>query len=424
MAYLAVVWSIFGFSILVTRIAMLAIAALGALSTFLLAIELSRGAAGTPAFAALVLLCLSPLFFAQSMLAQLDMPAMSLSVLALLLFLQNRFRASAIVCAVLVMVKETGIVAPAIFGCWLLLERGRPWNERARALWFLLPLPGLIVWLTALRYYTGHWLGNPAFTDYNLWEPLQPARFLTALLRRIYYLFIGSGHFIGTIALLWALKRMPLLRDRPWRIAGSFVVAQVLTVSALGGAVLERYLLPALPIVYIAFAIALQALMTRTRRLTFAALVACLIAANFVNPIYPFPFENNLAFVSFVELQKSAAASVELHRGVVASAFPMAEALRNPDFGFVSRPQEVIDIDDFTAPEVEKLRGRVPDMVVVFNRTWDPLHLLGNPFVSGFLAREYGYRPEMRADEIAEALSMRVANKWSSRGLSFSLLTR
>jgi hypothetical protein len=30
----------------------------------------------------------------------------------------------------------------------------------------------------------------------------------------------------------------------------------------------------------------------------------------------------------------------------------------------------------------------------------------------------------MRADEIAEALSMNVANKWTSRGLSFTLLTR
>src|SRR3984885_2411317 len=57
MAYLAACWSIFGYSIPATRIAMLLIAALGALSTFLLGIEMSRGSTGTPAFAALVLLC-------------------------------------------------------------------------------------------------------------------------------------------------------------------------------------------------------------------------------------------------------------------------------------------------------------------------------------------------------------------------------
>lgn len=428
MAYLAAWWSVFGYSIVATRIAMLLVAALGALSTFLLGIEMSRGATGTPAFAALVLVCLSPLFFAQSMLAQLDMPAMCFSVLALLLFLQNRFRASAIACTALVLVKETGVVVPMLLGCWLFFERqprfGYKRNEQAQALWFLLPLPGLLIWLAALRHATGHWFGNPAFTAYNLWEPLHPIRFLIALLRRLYYLFIGSGHIIGTAVLLWALRRMPLLRSRPWRIAASFVLAQVLVVSALGGAVLERYLLPALPLIYIAFAVSLGALLPRARRLTFGALVVCLIAANFVNPLYPFPFENNLAFVSFVELQKTAAASVAVRDGTVATAFPMAEALRNPDLGFVDTPRKVTAIADFTAPEIEKLKLHAPDMVVVFTRTWDPLHFLGRPFVERFLARQYGYRPEMDPAAIADTLSMQVAHQWTRHGLSFTLLLR
>src|SRR5579863_3953571 len=158
MAYLAFFWSIFGYSIPATRIAMLLVAAFGALVTFLLGIELSRGAMGTPAFAALALLCVSPLFFAQSMLAQLDMPAMCLSTLALLLFLQNRTRASAVVCTILVLVKETGVVAPALFGCWALwegfFEQSR--QRKVEALWFLLPIPGLAIWLMALHHATGH----------------------------------------------------------------------------------------------------------------------------------------------------------------------------------------------------------------------------------------------------------------------------
>src|SRR5580658_3177955 len=214
MAYLAGFWSVFGYSIEGTRVAMLLIAAAGALLTFLLAIELARGSPGTPAFIALAMLCLSPLFFAQSMLAQLDMPAMCLSALALLLFLQGRIRACALACAVLAMTKETGLVIPALFAGWLFFERrGR------EARWFLLPVPLLIVWLAALHHATGYWVGNPAFGDYNLRYPLNPWRFLLALLRRIYYLFIGSGHIIGTIVLFRAWKRMPLLRSRAWRIA-------------------------------------------------------------------------------------------------------------------------------------------------------------------------------------------------------------
>jgi 4-amino-4-deoxy-L-arabinose transferase-like glycosyltransferase len=431
MAYLALVWSIFGYSIPATRLAMLLLAASGALVTFLLAIELARGAMGTPAFTAVALLCLSPLFFAQSMLAQLDMPAMCLSILALLLFLQDRIRASAIACTVLVLVKETGAVVPALFGCWILFENRRGGTkERAQALWFLLPFPGLLIWLMALHHTTGHWFGSAAFTAYNVREPLHPTRFLFALARRLYYLFIGTGHFIGTLALLWALRRMPLLKERPWRIAWSFVLVQLLVVSALGGAVLERYILPALPVVYIAFAISLRALLPRARHLTLLALVVCLIAANFLNPFYPFPFENNLAFVSFVGLEQSAANTVEQHAGafpgggLVATAFPVADALRKPDFGFVQIPQKVIEISDFSRPEIEKLKARMPDMVVFYRRTWDPLHLLDHPAVSRLFTRYYGYEPEMPPDQIAAALSMRVVRRWTRRGLSMSLLER
>jgi hypothetical protein len=251
-----------------------------------------------------------------------------------------------------------------------------------------------------------------------------------AFTRRLYYLFIGSGHFIGTLTLLWALRRMPLLRDRPWRIAGSFVLAQLLVVSAFGGAVLERYVLPALPVVYIAFATSLRALLPRTRQIALAALVACLIAANLVNPPYPFPFENNLAFVSFVRLEESAANAVELHGSVLpgggsaATAFPLAAALRDPDFGFVRIPRKVIEIAGFTQPEIEKLKDRMPDMLVVYQRTWDPLRLLDNRVVRALFRRYYGYQPEMSADQIADVLSMHVARRWIRRGLSMELLER
>ncbi|HWE52485.1 MAG TPA: hypothetical protein VG273_22005 [Bryobacteraceae bacterium] len=420
MAYLAAFWSVFGFSIEATRIAMLLLAAAGALLSFLLAIELSRGAPGTPAFAAVALLCLSPLFFAQSMLAQLDMPAMCFSVLALLLFLQDRIRACAIACVVLVAVKETGIVVPALFAGWLIHER------RLRdALWFLLPVPLLLFWLTELHRVTGYWLGSRAFGDYNLRYPLEPWHLLLAFFRRIYYLFIGSGHIFGTIALMWAWKRMPLLRSRPWRIAGAFVAAQIMVVSLFGGAVLERYLLPALPVVYAAFAVSLQALRPLMRRWVLAALLVCLAAANFVKPVYPFPFENNLAFVDFVALERAVAGAVELRGpGPVAAVFPVTDGLRRPELGFVDTPRQVIDIDNFSQPEIDKLRNQNPAMVVVCHRDWDPLGLLAYPAFENFAEKHYGYVPELRAEEVAAALSMHVVGRWQRRGLSMELLAR
>lgn len=420
MAFLALVWKYFGFSILTTRIAMLLLAAAGGLASFLLAIELGRNSPGAPAFTAVSLLCLSPLFYAQSMLAQLDMPAMVLSILALLLFLQNEHRWSALACVALVLTKETGLLAPALFAVWLLRER-RHWTTVA---WYLLPFAALVAWLAILHQATGSWFGNRAFENYNLFYPLRPDRLLLALLRRLYYLFIGSGHFIGTGALIYAWKRMPLFRYREWRVAATFAGAHTLLVSALGGAVLERYLLPVLPILYIAFAIALRGLLRRERILTLAGLVVCLIGANIINPVYSFPYENNLAFVSFVQLEQSAIAEAEFSGGAVASAFPITDGLRNPDLGYVTNPPKVVEIADFSKGEIDKLRTIDPYAVVVYDRTWDPLHLLRQRIVSDFLAEHYGYKHQMSAREIADALGMHIEGHWTRRGLSMSVLRR
>ncbi len=419
MAWLAMFWHVFGYSIGATRVAMLLIASLGVLFTFLLAIELGQGSPGFPAFAALALLCCSPLFFSQAMLAQLDMPAMCATALALLLFLQNRFRASALACMVLVMVKETGIIAPFLFGCWLVAER-----RTRQALWYLLPLAALCIWLLALKRATGHWFGNRAFTQYNLLYPLHPVRLGFALLRRLYYLFVGSGHFIGTAALVWAVRRMPLFRSRAWRVTAAFVALHVLTVSVLGGAVLERYLLTALPIVYIAFAISMRALPPQFRTWTLPALLSCLIAANFINPVYPFPFENNLAFASFVDLQTEAAAAVDIRRGTTATTFPMADALRRPEYGFVSQPRAVVELQGFRSADISPLVNKRPDMMIVYDTTWDPLHIFGSRFTQWLFRNYYGFQPPMSPNDIAAALSMRVAERWERRGLSMTLLVR
>src|SRR6185369_17388333 len=93
MAYLAGVWSLTGYSIAATRVAMLAMAAAGAVITVRLGIVM-----GLPSGAAILgtaWLSISPLFFAQSMMAQLDVPAMVFFSLALLLFLENRIVAAA-----------------------------------------------------------------------------------------------------------------------------------------------------------------------------------------------------------------------------------------------------------------------------------------------------------------------------------------
>ncbi|MDE3196124.1 MAG: hypothetical protein KGN84_07265, partial [Acidobacteriota bacterium] len=306
---------------------------------------------------------------------------------------------------------------------WILFE---DWGTECtrRALWYLMPFGALAAWLVMLKYATGHWMGNSGFAQYNLFYPLNPFRLLAALLRRSYYLFIGSGHFIGSAALIWAWRRMPLLRSRAWRIAAGFALAHVISVCVLGGAVLERYLLPVLPILYTSFALALRTLLPRARNLTLAALLLCLGAANFINPVYPFPFENNLAFTHFVELQKHAAVSIETRDGVVATTFPMADVLRRPEFGYVDLPRKVIEIPDFRRASVLSLGEKHPAMVAVFDTTWDPLHVFELPASRWILEKLYGYEAPLTPGEIAQVLGMRVARRWESGGQWMVLLVR
>jgi len=422
LAWLALAWQLAGFSIVTTRLAMLLVAAFGVVTTFLLSIELSRGSPGTPAFAAAMLLCISPLFFAQSMLAQLDMPAMALTALALLLFLQSRFRAAALACVGLVLVKETGIVVPLVFAGWLLYERRESKENREEALWFALPAAVLLLWLVALRHYTGSWFGNPEFARYNLSFPLNPGRFVYALFRRLYYVLIGSGHFIGTAAVVYAWKRMPLLKERSWRIAGTLAVAHVVAMCLLGGAVLERYLLPVLPILYAAFAVSFRALPKLPRQFATAALATCLVVANFVNPPYPFPFENNLMFVGFVDAERAAAFAADTYAGAVATTFPMTTALAHPNNGYLMLPHAVRELPDFKPATIAALKNDPPRIMLVYDTELDPWHVRSTRAFRWFFGRYYDYERPMTAPEISKALDMRIARNWENHGFTMSLL--
>ena len=202
------------------------------------------------------------------------------------------------------------------------------------------------LWLAVLHHFTGHWFGNSAFTAYNFWEPLAGRAAVVALLRGFYYpvhrrlLDISSALF----ALVWALRRMPLLRDRPWRIAASFVLAHVLggAEGALGGAVLERYLLPR-PRLYISLSLfRFRRFRMRTRRLAFALHHSpCLIAANFVNSNLLFRFVGPLRFRELGRApRRGAAASMKtplslLTQGHGRECFSHSGGFAQSRFGFV-----------------------------------------------------------------------------------------
>jgi hypothetical protein len=418
-AYLALAYKLFGYSIPLTRIAMLLIASVGLLLTFLLAIELSPGTRGAPAFLPAFLLLASPLFYTQSMMAPLDMPAMALTLLALFLFLKQQYAWAAFASVVLVLVKETGIITPLTF--FLALAMRKHWKRSA---YYVAPALALFGWLIYLRSKTGYWLGDPGFAHYNVAYALHPVRMLLSFIRRIYYLFFAEFRWIGALVIVWAFRRCTQFRSSSWKIAASIAVANLVLVSVLGGAELERYLLPSLPILYIAVAVALTYVPKRVSIAATAALLVGLIVNLWWNPPYPFPYENNLAMVDFVRLQQKAARFAEdvFPNRPIATAWPYTAGLRNPDYGFVSHKLNVIETGDFHSDSVSKVQPG--DALIVYTRTWAPQSgVIRYCWVRDLLAKFYDWQPDLTNEEWS-ALAFRPIVSWQSHDQKITIYIR
>jgi hypothetical protein len=410
-AFLALAWKLAGYSLVTTRVAMLVLASSGLLATFLLAREL--GATGYQPYLATLLLFISPLFFAQAMLAQLDAPAMLFTALALLFFLRGAFRESAAVCVVLILVKETGLIVPLVFAAVLIKE-----HRRREASWFALPGLLLAVWIAVLSASTGHWAGSSDFASYNLRYLLDPFRLTVSLLRRIYYLLFANFHWIGTVAIVLAWRRGRCLETRPWRIVLLFAVAHVTLVALFGGASLERYLLPIMPLFYAAMATSLATQPPIARAIGTSVLAAGLAAGNWINPPYPFPYENNLALVDFIDIHKRAAEYLA-HRcpsARINTVWPLTEELAHPKLGYVSSPLSVEPVSDLTARSLEGLDWRRVQVVVTFSRDWDcRTNVMHLDRIRSLWERHYGALPATRA-ETAAMVPFPLAAHFERRG--------
>src|ERR1700704_1526005 len=90
-AWLALAWRVFGYSTSVTRTAMLAVSAFSLLGLF----RLSRSAANLPAaWATTALVALYPVYFTQSSLAHVDLPAAGFTFWALAAYVEDHAAAN------------------------------------------------------------------------------------------------------------------------------------------------------------------------------------------------------------------------------------------------------------------------------------------------------------------------------------------
>lgn len=425
MAWLALAWRIFGYSTLVTHTAMVALSAFSLLGVF----RLAKTAANLPvAWATTTLVALYPVYFMQSSLAQVDLAAAGLTFWALAAYIEDGRWKQVLWFSLAALAKETAILAPLALCGWELLDSFvRPrWSEIAppecrRTRWFhlLVSIVPLACWYGYHYAKTGFLLGNPEFFRYNVAATLSPLRIPLALAMRLWQLFGYFGLYLLTLAGLLAMLRSPqepgqIARPRiPFWMQAAFLVvvlAYLTFMSAVGGAVLARYMLPVVPLVMLAL---VSTLWRRARywKLIVAAIAVAFVAGLFTNPPYGFSLEDNLAYRDYVVMHAEASRFLALTSpgARVLTAWPASDELSGPWLGYVRQPFRVLRIEDFSRPQIDlamKGRGHY-DLFFVFSTKYQPPHpLLENwKWWQRIKEKFFGYHRDLLPEDIAARLA-------------------
>jgi len=393
MALLALAWKVAGYTPVVTRTVMLLIAAFSLLGVF----QLARRIANTEvAVASTICTAFYPVFFTQSSLAQVDLAAAGLIFWGLFAYVENRRWTAAVWFSLAVLTKETAVLAPvALFG-WELVASfpiaGRFQQPRApkrlfsHQLSLLLPLIPLTLWYVFHYSRTGFVFGNPEFLRYNVQATLQPLRILLALGLRLWQTFGYLNLYLLTLTASFAMWLPPVSdagQERPridWITQFAFlavIVAYVLAMAVVGGAVLARYMLPAIPLVII---ICVSTLRRRVRqwRWIVGVVAIAFVAAVLVNPPYGITLEDNLAYRDYILLHEQAEDFLEARYPMarVLTAWPASDELTRAYLGYGTRPMRVFRIEDFTVEQLiaaADLRSNF-DVALVFSTKYEPAH--------------------------------------------------
>ena len=429
--YLGLVWRLLGFSPLATRVAMLVLAT-GTVATLF---ELGRVVTRRETAAwACVLLALSPVFFAQSSLAHLDLPAALTTTAAVLALLRRRLAWFALLLSLAVLTKETAVVFLPVV--WIYAWRIRKELNPSAAVWLALPFAPLAAWALYYHHASGFWTGNPTYLKYNLYSTLEPARIFITLLRRLYQVFVAGFNWLLVVAAILgyrAVKKaskagatsesfisLPIWQPRVQKdfffLTAGLTLAYVAMLSLVGGAVLSRYLLPIFPCFYLALLLFADCLPRRAMRSVLALTAACFIASWFINPPYPFPYEDNLAYGDFIRLHQQAADFLSRRPNAprILTAWPATDELSDPELGYVKKPLRVAHLEGFTAQDFSKVSANSFDLLYLYSRKWNPPDNWLRRF--RWAEKLLEYVPAVPASSLRERFHLRLLASFHRRG--------
>jgi hypothetical protein len=456
MAWIALWWKAAGFAPLVTRSAMLVISSFSLLGLFRLA---ERAANFEVAIASTLCTAMYPVFFAQSSLAHVDLAVAGLTFWGLCAYLEQRPLAIAVWFSLATLTKETAILAPCALAAWEALRwiicrrqvlgpvgamLGQPVpavrSSEARlfhrVLPLLIPLVPLTLWYAYHYALTGYIFGNPEFFRYNVASTLSPVRFLLALVLRLWQTFGYMHLWLLTAGMLLAMLLPPVKDDGVEReriaipvqmIFLVVVLAYITSMALIGGAVLARYMLTAVPLVIVV------GVSTLRRRLRYwsagvAVIVLAFISGLFWNPPYSFSPEDNLAYRDYIVLHEDAERFLEARYPMshVLTAWPASDELARPWLGYITRPMQVVRMEDFSLEEIlsaADFRSHF-DVALVFSTKYEPAHPLLDRFKKwdDLKRRFFGYHHDLPPMAIARILGGHIVYSQQRTGQWVSVI--
>jgi 4-amino-4-deoxy-L-arabinose transferase-like glycosyltransferase len=484
--YLALAWRAFGFSPLITRVAMIVIAAGTLTGVYALGRRAGNREIG---FWVALLLAVSPLFFAQCALAHLDLAAGFFTLLALLAVLDAHPWGFAVASTCAVLSKETAVILLPVAGLFSWWELRRTGNFRARSWWiaYSVPFLALVAWEGFYHHATGFWTGSPDYLRYNLYSTLNPVRVLLTFLRRLSETFVEGFNWLltaGAMAGIWWARRSsercrssericvgarhgvplpvfstgyisrnrarsnslrlrslsaqhtaepnvamdrtkwnqlpPEILRRFFFLVGGLTAAYLLMLSVVGGAVLPRYLLPIFPPLVLVAVILIWRLPRRLARAIMGVTAICFVWAWFLNPPYPFPFEDNLAYADFVRIHERAAEFLEAQPSHprILTAWPAFDELSRPFLGYVRRPLRVVAVESFARDQFDGVSPKSFDCLYLYSRRWEPPTnwLTRSAWVQGLQERYFQYQPQIPEQELVQKYHLRELASFTRRG--------
>jgi hypothetical protein len=260
-------------------------------------------------------------------------------------------------------------------------------------------------------------------------------RILAAFGHRILHLTAHMNLFVPVLMAAAAMLLAPRLdsegHDRS--SLGELVLLRIfflllinaLLFSVLGGALLTRYLLPMYPLVL------LVAVSTLYRRVPYWHSLAVVSAAAFVvglfvNPPYGFAPEDNLAYARVIRMHQAGIAELTKRYpgATVLTAWPMSDELRKPELGYVKQPWDVVEIDDFSAPQIDRAAQEEADYsaAMVFSTKYDPPPLLPWLGEEALDERYFGLHHDLLPEHIASQLDGSLEWRRDDMGMWIALI--